>query len=231
MDTDMLAMTVTKQLGDFTLDISFESVSRVTGLFGASGAGKTSVINMIAGLIRPDRGTIMVDGTTLDDSVTRVHVPPHLRRIGYVFQEARLFPHLSVAQNLDYGRRMNGLARDEMHLQRIIALLDIGHLLTRRSGQLSGGERQRIALGRALLSKPRLLLLDEPLGALDESRKAEILPYLIRLRDDDSVPMVYVSHDAGEMRQLAGSVVILRRGRIAAFGGTDILPRALNGAL
>jgi molybdate transport system ATP-binding protein len=231
MDTDMLAMTVTKQLGDFTLDISFESDSRVTGLFGASGAGKTSVINMIAGLIRPDRGTIMVDGTTLDDSVTRVHVPPHLRRIGYVFQEARLFPHLSVAQNLDYGRRMNGLARDEMHLQRIIALLDIGHLLTRRSGQLSGGERQRIALGRALLSKPRLLLLDEPLGALDESRKAEILPYLIRLRDDDSVPMVYVSHDAGEMRQLAGSVVILRRGRVAAFGGTEILPRALNGAL
>jgi molybdate transport system ATP-binding protein len=231
MDTDMLAMTVTKQLGDFTLDISFESDSRVTGLFGASGAGKTSVINMIAGLIRPDRGTIMVDGTTLDDSVTRVHVPPHLRRIGYVFQEARLFPHLSVAQNLDYGRRMNGLARDEMHLQRIIALLDIGHLLTRRSGQLSGGERQRIALGRALLSKPRLLLLDEPLGALDESRKAEILPYLIRLRDDDSVPMVYVSHDADEMRQLAGSVVILRRGRVAAFGGTDILPRALNGAL
>jgi molybdate transport system ATP-binding protein len=222
MDTDMLAMTVTKQLGDFTLDISFESDSRVTGLFGASGAGKTSVINMIAGLIRPDRGTIMVDGTTLDDSVTRVHVPPHLRRIGYVFQEARLFPHLSVAQNLDYGRRMNGLARDEMHLQRIIALLDIGHLLTRRSGQLSGGERQRIALGRALLSKPRLLLLDEPLGALDESRKAEILPYLIRLRDDDSVPMVYVSHDADEMRQLAGSVVILRRGRVAAFGGTDI---------
>jgi molybdate transport system ATP-binding protein len=218
-------------LGDFTLDISFESDSRVTGLFGASGAGKTSVINMIAGLIRPDRGTIMVDGATLDDSVTRVHVPPHLRRIGYVFQEARLFPHLSVAQNLDYGRRMNGLARDEMHLQRIIALLDIGHLLTRRSGQLSGGERQRIALGRALLSKPRLLLLDEPLGALDESRKAEILPYLIRLRDDDSVPMVYVSHDADEMRQLAGSVVILRRGRVAAFGGTDILPRALNGAL
>jgi molybdate transport system ATP-binding protein len=231
MDTDMLAMTVTKQLGDFTLDISFESDSRVTGLFGASGAGKTSVINMIAGLIRPDRGTIMVDGTTLDDSVTRVHVPPHLRRIGYVFQEARLFPHLSVAQNLDYGRRMNGLARDEMHLQRIIALLDIGHLLTRRSGQLSGGERQRIALGRALLSKPRLLLLDEPLGALDESRKAEILPYLIRLRDDDSVPMVYVSHDADEMRQLAGSVVILRRGRVAAFGGMDILRRALNGAL
>ena len=227
----MLAMTVTKQLGDFTLDISFESDSRVTGLFGASGAGKTSVINMIAGLIRPDRGTIMVDGTTLDDSATRVHVPPHLRRIGYVFQEARLFPHLSVAQNLDYGRRMNGLARDEMHLQRIIALLDIGHLLTRRSGQLSGGERQRIALGRALLSKPRLLLLDEPLGALDESRKAEILPYLIRLRDDDSVPMVYVSHDADEMRQLAGSVVILRRGQVAAFGGTDILPRALNGAL
>jgi molybdate transport system ATP-binding protein len=125
---------------------------------------------------------------------------------------------------------MNGLPRDEAHLQRIVRLLDIGHLLTRRSGQLSGGERQRIALGRALLSKPRLLLLDEPLGALDESRKAEILPYLIRLRDDDSVPMVYVSHDADEMRQLAGRIVILKRGRVAAFGTTDILPRALSAA-
>ena len=226
----MLAMTVTKQLGDFTLDVSFESDSRVTGLFGASGAGKTSVVNMIAGLVRPDRGTIAIDGTTLDDTAARIHVPPHRRRIGYVFQEARLFPHLSVAQNLDYGRRMNGLARDEAHFQRIVSLLDIGDLLARRSGQLSGGERQRVALGRALLSKPRLLLLDEPLGALDESRKAEILPYLIKLRDDDSVPMVYVSHDADEMRQLAGRVVILKRGRVEAFGGPEVLSRQLNGA-
>ena len=226
----MLAMTVTKQLGDFTLDVSFESDSRVTGLFGASGAGKTSVINMIAGLVRPDRGTIAIDGTTLDDTAARIHVPPHRRRIGYVFQEARLFPHLSVAQNLDYGRRMNGLALDEAHFQRIVSLLDIGDLLARRSGQLSGGERQRVALGRALLSKPRLLLLDEPLGALDESRKAEILPYLIKLRDDDSVPMVYVSHDADEMRQLAGRVVILKRGRVEAFGGPEVLSRQLNGA-
>jgi molybdate transport system ATP-binding protein len=230
MDTDMLAMTVTKQLGDFTLDVSFESDSRVTGLFGASGAGKTSVVNMIAGLVRPDRGTIAIDGTTLDDTAARIHVPPHRRRIGYVFQEARLFPHLSVAQNLDYGRRMNGLARDEAHFQRIVSLLDIGDLLARRSGQLSGGERQRVALGRALLSKPRLLLLDEPLGALDESRKAEILPYLIKLRDDDSVPMVYVSHDADEMRQLAGRVVILKRGRVEAFGGPEVLSRQLNEA-
>ena len=226
----MLAMTVTKQLGDFTLDVSFESDSRVTGLFGASGAGKTSVVNMIAGLVRPDRGTIAIDGTTLDDTAARIHVPPHRRRIGYVFQEARLFPHLSVAQNLDYGRRMNGLARDEAHFQRIVSLLDIGDLLARRSGQLSGGERQRVALGRALLSKPRLLLLDEPLGALDESRKAEILPYLIKLRDDDSVPMVYVSHDADEMRQLAGRVVILKRGRVEAFGGPEVLSRQLNEA-
>jgi molybdate transport system ATP-binding protein len=228
MDTDMLAVTITKQLGDFTLDVSFASDSRVTGLFGASGAGKTSVINIIAGLVRPDRGTVTIDGTTVDDTAARIHVPPHRRRIGYVFQDARLFPHLNVTQNLDYGRRMNGLAHDDAHLQRIVSLLDIGHLLTRRSGQLSGGERQRVALGRALLSKPRLLLLDEPLGALDESRKAEILPYLIRLRDDDSVPMVYVSHDADEMRQLAGHVVMLKRGRIAAFGGTEVLPRALN---
>jgi molybdate transport system ATP-binding protein len=226
----MLSMNVAKRLGDFTLDVSFESDSRVTGLFGASGAGKTSLVNMIAGLIRPDRGMITVNGEILDDTAARIHLPPHRRRIGYVFQEARLFPHLNVDQNLDYGRRMNGLPRDPAQLERVIGLLDIGHLLRRRPAQLSGGERQRVALGRALLIKPRLLLLDEPLGSLDESRKAEILPYLIRLRDERSVPMVYVSHDPDEMLQLAGNIVMLKRGRVAAFGGPDVLPRAVNGA-
>jgi molybdate transport system ATP-binding protein len=220
----MLRVDVTKQLGEFSVEASFTSEGRVTGLFGASGAGKTSLISMIAGLLRPDRGTIAIDGETLDDVVAQIHVPAYRRRIGYVFQDARLFPHLDVRQNLDYGRRMNRLDDDPAQRARVTGLLDIGSLLDRRPGQLSGGERQRVALGRALLARPRLLLLDEPLGSLDEERKEEILPYLIRLRDEAGIPMVYVSHDANEMRQLATQIVMLRRGRVTAFGGVEVLP-------
>lgn len=223
----MLSVDVEKQLGNFRLGASFTSDGQVTGLFGNSGAGKTSIINLIAGLIAPDRGRIALDGETLDDTSSGVHVPPHRRRIGYVFQDARLFPHLSVRQNLDYGRRMNGFAPDAAAETRTIKLLDIGDLLDRRSAQLSGGERQRVALGRALLAKPKLLLLDEPLGALDDERKAEILPYFVRLRDEAKVPMVLVSHDAGEMRQLATHVVILKRGKVIASGGVEVLPGAV----
>ena len=226
----MLRVDVSKQLGEFSLQASLVSEGRVTGLFGASGAGKTSLVNIIAGLLRPDRGSIVIDDETLDDTAAGVHVPAHRRRIGYVFQDARLFPHLDVRQNLDYGRRMNRLADDHAQRGRVTDLLDIGSLLNRRPGQLSGGERQRVALGRALFSKPRLLLLDEPLGSLDEERKVEILPYLVRLRDETGVPMVYVSHDAGEMRQLATSIVILKRGRVTAFGGSDVLPGAVSPA-
>lgn len=220
----MLRVEVSKQLGDFSVEIAFASEGRVTGLFGASGAGKTSLVSMIAGLLTPDRGMISIDGETLDDTAKRLHVPAHLRRIGYVFQDARLFPHLDVRRNLDYGRRMNRLTRDPAQENRLFEMLNIGHLLKRRPGQLSGGERQRVALGRALLAQPRLLLLDEPLGSLDDERKAEILPYLIRLRDEAGVPMVYVSHDADELSQLASQVVMLKRGRVTAFGGTDVLP-------
>jgi len=222
----MLRVDITKQLGEFTLEASFTSEGRVTGLFGASGAGKTSLISMIAGLLKPDRGTIAIDDEILDDTAARVHVPPHRRRIGYVFQDARLFPHLNVAQNLDYGRRMNRLPDDPAQRQRVTDLLDIGGLKDRRPGKLSGGERQRVALGRALLSKPRLLLLDEPLGSLDEGRKVEILPYLIRLRDEAGIPMVYVSHDAAELRQLATQIVMLRQGKVTAFGGVKVLTGA-----
>jgi molybdate transport system ATP-binding protein len=224
---NVLRVNLSKRLGEFVIDASFASEGRVTGLFGASGAGKTSLINMIAGLLRPDRGTIVVDGEILDDTTVKLHVPVHRRRIGYVFQDARLFPHLNVRQNLDYGRRMNRLAEDAAQERRVTELLDIGNLMDRRPGRLSGGERQRVALGRALLSQPRLLLLDEPLGSLDEERKEEILPYLVRLRDEAGIPMVYVSHDASEMRQLATHVVTLQRGRVIASGGADILPAAV----
>jgi molybdate transport system ATP-binding protein len=220
----MLRVDVEKRLGDFSLQAAFESSGRVTGLFGASGAGKTSLVNMIAGLLRPDRGSIVIDADIVDDTASGLHVPSYRRRIGYVFQDARLFPHLSVMQNLDYGRRMNRLDDDVRQRQRIVDLLDIEPLLDRRPGKLSGGERQRVALGRALLSKPRLLLLDEPLGALDESRKLEILPYLVRLRDEANVPMVYVSHDVAELRHLATQIVVLRNGRVTSFGGVKVLP-------
>ena len=219
----MLGVDVEKRLGAFSLSAAFTSEGRVTGLFGASGAGKTSLISMIAGLLQPDRGVITLDGETLDDTAAGVHVPSHRRRIGYVFQDARLFPHLDVRQNLDYGRRMNRVTEDPAQRRRVTDLLDIGGMLDRRPGQLSGGERQRVALGRALLSKPRLLLLDEPLGSLDEGRKVEILPYLVRLRDE-GIPMVYVSHDAAELRQLATRIVMLRNGRITALGGVTVLP-------
>ena len=225
----MLRVDVFKQLGEFSIEASFTGEGRVTGLFGASGAGKTSLINMIAGLLEPDRGVIAIGNEMLDDTARRLHVPPHRRRIGYVFQDARLFPHLDVSQNLDYGRRMNGLPRDGASEARITDLLDIGGLKDRRPGQLSGGERQRVALGRALLSKPRLLLLDEPLGSLDEGRKVEILPYLVRLRDEAGIPMVYVSHDAAELRQLATQIVMLRQGRVTALGGVKVLQAVIPG--
>jgi molybdate transport system ATP-binding protein len=219
----MLSVTVEKTLGEFSLDAAFEADGGVTALFGVSGSGKTSIINMIAGLMRPDRGHIALAGERLFDAAPGVDVPAWRRRIGIVFQEGRLFPHLSVRRNLDYGRWMSGQTFDRSEWDHVIALLDIGHLLGRRPGKLSGGERQRVAIGRALLMRPRLLLLDEPLASLDAARKADILPYLERLRDEAKVPMIYVSHDASEVRRLANRVVLIDGGRVMATSGFTLL--------
>jgi molybdate transport system ATP-binding protein len=219
----MLVVHAEKQLGEFPVNVSFTSDSGATALFGPSGAGKTSVINMIAGLLRPDRGRIVLDDEVLFDEATGVAVPPWRRRIGYVFQEGRLFPHFTVKHNLDYGRWMGGQADDPAAFNRVVELLDIGHLLERRPGKLSGGERQRVAVGRALLMRPRLLLLDEPLASLDTARKRDILPYLERLRDEARVPIIYVSHNAAEVKRIASHVVRIEDGRVIATGSTELL--------
>jgi molybdate transport system ATP-binding protein len=220
---NVLAVDVERQLGTFKVSARFEALGGATALFGPSGSGKTSLVNMIAGLLRPDRGTIALDDAVLFDAARRINVPPHKRRIGYVFQEGRLFPHLSVRQNLDYGRRMNRQPRNGKEFDRIAAMLDIGRLLDRRPGMLSGGERQRVAVGRALLINPRLLLLDEPLASLDAGHKREILPYLVRLRDEAKVPIVYVSHTPAEVRRIATDVVLLDGGKVVATGGLELM--------
>jgi molybdate transport system ATP-binding protein len=222
----MLTLDVEKRLGDFSLAAAFETKGGVTALFGASGSGKTSIVSMIAGLLTPDRGRISFGDAVLFDKSVGVNVPAHRRGIGYVFQEGRLFPHLNVATNLDYGRWMCGKGRDAAATARVVDLLGIGHILTRRPGTLSGGERQRVAIGRALLMEPRLLLLDEPLASLDAARKREILPYLVRLRDEGGIPMIYVSHHAPEVKRIATSVVLLEDGRVAATGGIEVLDAA-----
>jgi molybdate transport system ATP-binding protein len=219
----MLAVDIEKRLGEFHVAARFKTERGVTALFGPSGAGKTTIANVIAGLVVPDRGRIALDDTVLFDSAARINVPPHRRGIGYVFQEGRLFPHLSVRGNLGYGRFMTGLARDDAALRRIAGLLEIGPLLDRRPGHLSGGERQRVAVGRALMMQPRLMILDEPLASLDAPRKREILPYLVRLRDEANVPMIYVSHHAPELKRIATSVVLVDQGHIRAFGGLNLL--------
>ncbi|HEY1473230.1 MAG TPA: molybdenum ABC transporter ATP-binding protein [Pseudolabrys sp.] len=219
----MLAVNVEKMLGDFAVTATFASETGATALFGPSGSGKTTVVNMIAGLLKPDRGRIALDDEVVFDDEARIDAPVWRRRIGTVFQEGRLFPHLSVRHNLDYGRWMGGHAADPAAFSHAVELLDIGHLLDRRPGRLSGGERQRVAVGRALLMRPRLLLLDEPLASLDEARKADILPYLERLRDEAKVPMIYVSHDAGEVKRIATRVVRIEGGKVAATGGVELL--------
>ena len=194
------------RLGEFRRDVRIRDESRVIALTGHSGAGKTSVLNAIAGLIVPERGRISIAGHCLFDSERGVDLPAHLRRIGYVFQDARLFPHLDVRRNLLYGLRGERRAHSRFALEDIVSLLGIGPLLPRRTAGLSGGEAQRVALGRALLSQPEILLLDEPLSMLDQARREELIPYLQRVRDGIALPMVYVSHVPEEVRRLAESM-------------------------
>jgi molybdate transport system ATP-binding protein len=213
-------------LGAFSLDAAFESEGRLTALFGPSGSGKTSVVNIVAGLIRPDFGKVVVDGETLVDTARGIFVPKHRRRVGYVFQEGRLFPHLTVRQNLLYGRWFTPKAERRAELATVTDLLGLGALLERRPGALSGGEKQRVAIGRALLASPRLLLMDEPLASLDDARKLEILPYLERLRDEVRMPIVYVSHAIAEVARLATTVVVMTEGKVAAAGAlADVTSR------
>lgn len=215
--------------GDFRLDAAFSAGAGLTALFGRSGSGKSTIVDLIAGLARPDRGRIAIDGEILLDMAKGIDVPTHRRRIGYVFQEARLLPHLSVAQNLGFGRwfarRRLGQEISDAEFGDIVALLGIDGLLGRRPSGLSGGERQRVAIGRALLSRPRLLLMDEPLSALDEARKREILPYVERLRDEAGLPIVYVSHSVAEVARLASTVVMMEAGRVVASGSAEAVLR------
>jgi molybdate transport system ATP-binding protein len=202
----------------FRLDAAFEAPAGVTALFGRSGSGKTSIVNAVAGLLRPESGRIVADGATLVDVARGVFLPPHRRRVGYVFQDARLFPHLTVRQNLVYGRWFAPRGVRGPAFADVVELLGVGHLLDRRPGRLSGGEKGRVAIGRALLAAPRLLLLDEPFAALDEARKDELTPYLERLRDAATVPILYVSHAAAEVARLATTVALLEAGRVVRVG-------------
>jgi len=219
-----LEVNVQAQRGAFTLDVQFATEATVTALFGPSGAGKTTVLSAIAGLVKPAAGRIALDGRVFYDAAG-AWLPPRERRVGYVFQEGRLLPHLSVRQNLLYGWFFSPAAERSADYERVVALLDLGRLLARRPQSLSGGEQQRVAIGRALLASPRLLLLDEPLASLDAARKSEILYYIERLRDEIDLPMVYVSHSVEEVVRLADTVITLAEGKVverrAAVGRLD----------
>lgn len=214
----MLDVSLRHRLGAFTLDVQFRAPPGVTVLFGRSGSGKTSIVSAVAGLLMPDEGRIVAEERVLLDTAAGVRLKPHRRRLGYIFQEGRLFPHLTVRQNLGYGAWFAPKGAARADLAQVVDLLGIGALLERRPAALSGGEKQRVAIGRALLAAPQLILADEPLAALDEARKAEILPYFERLRDAVSVPILYVSHSASEVARLATTVVALEAGRVIAQG-------------
>jgi molybdate transport system ATP-binding protein len=228
----MIEVDVTRTVGSFVLKIAFSNDHGITALFGRSGSGKSLTIGLIAGLTRPDEGRIVLDGHVLIDTKTGVFVPPHRRRIGLVFQDSHLFPHLSVRQNLLFGRWFAPRNERGITFDSVVETLGIGQLLKRRPSGLSGGERQRVAIGRALLACPKLLLFDEPFAALDLQRRLEILPLIERLRDEFQIPIVYVSHALEEVVRLAAKVVVLEAGQVKAIGdpGEVFGPAAVQSA-
>lgn len=221
----MIEVDVRLNVGTFSLDVAFANGTGVTALFGQSGSGKSQTLSIIAGLTRPDAGYVRLDGESLVDVEARVFVPVSRRRIGLVFQDSNLFPHMSVRQNLLYGRWFAPRGERRIDFDAVVETLGITNLVSRSPTRLSGGERQRVAIGRALLSCPRLLLLDEPLAALDMDRKLEILPLIERVRDEFDVPIIYVTHAVEEVVRLASRVVILDAGRVKSVGPPE---QALN---
>ncbi|MBI5580998.1 MAG: molybdenum ABC transporter ATP-binding protein [Deltaproteobacteria bacterium] len=215
----MLDIQVVRQQGSFRVDAAFRTQNAgITALFGPSGAGKTSVINMVAGLSRPDKGRIVVEDRVLFDSDRGIEQPPEKRSIGYIFQDGRLFPHLTVRGNLTYGMKLTPHRRRYIGLDQAVDLLDIERLLDRRPAKLSGGEKQRVAIGRALLTSPRLLLMDEPLSSLDEARKEEVLPFIAKLPRAFLIPILYVTHSVNEIQRLADTLVLMKAGKSIAAG-------------
>jgi len=217
----MIDVDIEQQFGAFHLDVKFVAEAPIVGLFGRSGAGKTSVINAIAGIATPARGHIRINEIALFDAAKGIDVVPERRRIGYVFQDALLFPHMDVEANLLYGQKLRGRSDRFIDEKRVVELLGLDALLRRKPNMLSGGEKQRVAIGRALLAQPRILLMDEPLAALDMPRRAEILDYIERLRDELRIPIIYVSHSVAEISRLADTVVLLAEGKCLAVGDVD----------
>jgi molybdate transport system ATP-binding protein len=225
----MTEVAIEKRLGAFQLSARFSAPDTgITALFGRSGVGKTTLVNALAGLIRPDRGHISVRGQVLFDAERRIDIPPERRRLGYIFQEGRLFPHYTVRGNLRYGMPRRHARTGALGFDAVVALLGIEPLLERYPAALSGGEKQRVAIGRALLADPRLLLMDEPLASLDAQRKAEILPFIERLRDELHLPIIYVSHAMEEIVRLADTLVLLAEGHVAAVGPVEELTSRLD---
>ena len=219
-----LSVRVRLQRNDFLLDVAFEGGSGITALFGPSGSGKTTILNIIAGTLRPDAGYVAVSSHVLTDTQADIFVPCHRRRVGFVFQDAQLFPHLTVEQNIKFGRWFVSMHGDGPPLDVVTRELGIGGLLKRRPATLSGGEKQRVALARALLSSPRILLMDEPLSGVDDARRNEIMGLIERVRDEFRIPIVYVTHTRDEVRRLATRVVRLKAGRVEAVGSAAELP-------
>jgi len=217
----MLDLSVRRRQGNFQLDVTLKAGPGITALFGPSGSGKTSLINMVAGLSRPDHGRIVVDDRVLFESQSGIDVPPEHRHLGYVFQEGRLFPHLSVKGNLTFGWQRMPAHQRSVQFADVVDVLGIGHLLKRHPAGLSGGEKSRVAIGRALLASPRILLMDEPLASLDAGRKAELLPFIVNLASQFAIPILYVSHAMDEVLGLADTLVLMENGRVIADGPVE----------